>query len=797
MRPTLLSISVLFFGYGVLSTLGSGSAPGTIHPSTTSLESRAIAKIGAALQRDVVQPPPQSGYWLGQIQHRGTSAFNDNPSSYKVYRNVKDYGAKGDGVTDDTNVIHHLAFLDGNRCGQGCASSTVTPALVFFPSGTYVVSQPIVPYYYTAMVGDAKNPPTLLATPDFNGAAVIDSDPYTDGNNWWINQSNFYRAVRNFVIDIRNIPASQTGTGVHWQVAQATSLHNVRVEASTAPGSMHRGENGSGGFLSDVTFNGGQYGMFVGNQQFTVRNLRVSNAQTAVYSAWGWAWTYQGVHIHNCSVGFDVELHGSNNILDAKVSNTKVFVKTANTDRTSFQGSIVLDNVKLTNVTDAVTDANGTVLPGGNATISQWVQGNTYSGASGTQTYVEKSVIAPVKPAALLDRHGNVFARARPQYHNLTAADIISVKAEGAIGDGQTDDTAALQATLNKHAGSKVVYFDAGTYRVTSTLKIPVGSKVVGEVWSTILAYGSAFNNITNPTVVVQVGQVGDVGAVELSDLMFSTYAGSAGAIILQINVKESQQGSVGVWDCHFRLGGAKGLGLGANECPAQGSGANCISSFLSLHITKSASAYFENVWAWTADHDNDDPQLSQIDIYSGRGILSESSNGPVWFIGTASEHHALYQYNIVNSTNVYAGAIQTETPYYEPNQGTNAYFASLANYHDPVYQPGASALALTIQQSSDVFIYGTGLYSFFSSYSQDCSGSSSCQSEIVEVGSTNINTWIFGLSTAGSTSMLNIDGKPVIDYSVNVNSFPSTVTAFTTGRGHIGKAAKQKRRFA
>jgi hypothetical protein len=65
------------------------------------------------------------------------------------------------------------------------------------------------------------------------------------------------------------------------------------------------------------------------------------------------------------------------------------------------------------------------------------------------------------------------------------------------------------------------------------------------------------------------------------------------------------------------------------------------------MHLTNNSNGYFENVWAWVADHDIDDPTNTQVTVAVARGILIESP-GPTWLIGTSSEHSMLYQVSLI-----------------------------------------------------------------------------------------------------------------------------------------------------
>ncbi|KIW04779.1 uncharacterized protein PV09_03968 [Verruconis gallopava] len=745
----------------------------------------------------IAQASGSTQYWLSNIQRQGTVAFGD--ASYKIFRNVKtDCGAAGDGSTDDTAALNQC-IASGNRCGPNCDSSTVTPAILYFPPGTYVVSQPLNMYYYTQMIGDALQPPTIKAAANFQGMAVLDSDPYdynNGGKNWFTNQNNFFREVRNFVIDLTAMPASQ-GAGIHWQVAQATSLQNIRFEMVQGTNSNQIGifmDNGSGGFMADLTFNGGNYGMFLGNQQFTTRNLTFNNCNTAMFMNWNWLWTFKSVNVNNCKVGLDMANNPPNQTVGSVILQDSVFKTTVAAVNSSFSqssiptggGTLVLDNVDFTGSPVAVQHFDGTPILQGGSVVKAWTQGQQYVGSNGTrvQAVLESP---PAKPDALL-ANGMIFERIKPQYEQYPASAFVSVKSAGAKGDGATDDTAAIQNAMNNIQDGQILYFDHGAYIVTKTINVPKNIKITGEIWPLIMASGDFFANQDQPQPVFKIGDIGDVGSVELSELMFETAGPAPGAIMIQWNSGASAQGSNGMWDVHARIGGSAGTQLQWDKCaknPNVTHGANpeCIGANTLLHLTQTSSVYIENCWFWVADHELDLPaKPAQIDIYNGRGVLIESQ-GPVWMYGTASEHSVLYNYQVQNASNIYMGLIQTESPYFQSNPAAPAPFNLVANV-DPPFNTYTSdqdkkAWGLRVVDSSNILVYGAGLYSFFDNYDQVCVASNNCQNRIVSIEGNVDNLNLFGLSTKASVSMVSSVGGYVLSGSAN-NGNAMTVDSVT-----------------
>ncbi|KAG4434297.1 hypothetical protein IFR05_010210 [Cadophora sp. M221] len=767
-------------------------------------------------------------FWLEWITKRGVAPYNPQGTAYPVYRNVKNYGAKGDGLTDDTAAIN-AAIAAGTRCkpgapGVGCQSSTISPATVYFPAGTYLISAPIVQYYMTNLIGN-PNPgqmAVLKATAGFSGIALIDSNPYLSADPAYGATNVFYRQVRNLVFDTTSQPAGTLARGIHWPTAQATSIQNCVFKMSQVSGNKHQGvfiENGSGGFLNDLIFYGGDHAMDVGSQQFTSRNLTFYNSATAIYQVWDWSWTYMGLSINNCKVGIDMsnggssaQLVGSVVVIDSTFSNTPVGIASArsSTSQPNSGGSLALENVIFTNVPVAVKGPTSTSLAGSTGTITistGWVQGNVYSPTGPNKAM--SPVSSFIRPASML-KGTRYYTRSKPQYETILSADFYSIRAAGAKGDGVADDTAIIQSLINSAtAAGKIVYFDYGVYKVTSSITIPPGAKIVGESYPTIMASGAFFSNINGPVPVVRVGAAsGQTGVVEWQDMIVSTQGNAAGAVLIQWNLASPAGTPSGMWDVHTRIAGFKGSNLQTAECPTTAAQPNnkCIAAWQSMIIGNIANGlYMENVWLWTADHDLDDVanKNTRITAYAGRGLSCESTVGNIWLIGTAVEHHVLYQYQFMNTKNIFMGFIQTETPYFQPSPKATIPFPVFPARHDPnfsVFCAGKSdncnlAWGLRVLNSQNILVYGAGLYSFFNNYSLTCSDHTAtvyneyCQNQIfgIDQGGGTGQTYsgstvfVYGLNTVGAVSMVDRNGASAAAERANTGNFASSIIRFVT----------------
>lgn len=77
--------------------------------------------------------------------------------------------------------------LEVQRCGARCNATSTRGAVIYFPPGEYLISKPIMQYYYTIFTGDPVRRPTIVGSSDFQGIALIDTDyyiPNADGSEW-------------------------------------------------------------------------------------------------------------------------------------------------------------------------------------------------------------------------------------------------------------------------------------------------------------------------------------------------------------------------------------------------------------------------------------------------------------------------------------------------------------------------------------------------------------------------------------------------------------------------------------
>ncbi|SMY20093.1 unnamed protein product [Zymoseptoria tritici ST99CH_1A5] len=775
MMTFLLPISCIFF---LLQLSNGQNLPiSTSYDSSTSL---CEIETGAA----------QSAFWLGQITHEGTSPFLLNGEDYQVFRNVKEYGAVGDGTTDDTNAFNR-AITEQSRMGGGKGSGGTTgqPALIYVPPGTYVVSSKVQLFVGTQLIGDAVNRPTIKASPKTRNSTKI-IDGYDFGTQ---STTNFYIGVRNIIIDTTAATSNDTIFALNWAVSQATSLINVDFvmpKGSNHIGIEMNGETSGGGsglFMGDLNFVGGRFGIFFSNQQYSIRGCRFTDVGTAIKIDHAFVVTLQQIECVNVEICVDMGgsgVTGSLSLIDSSCVSCGTVV--------SGSSSIVLENIavrdsgptlKVDGVPRNLGDLTGKTYVAGhifrspngglnsttaNSTMTNSTTVNPPNTNSSTPASASGTLLRYTKRGNLVDSSGRYFSKQLPQYEQYPVSAFASVKSAGAKGDGVTDDTAAIQQALLRNANCKITYFPHGIYLVTDTIYVPPGSRIVGEVWSTISASGAMFKDENAPRPMIQVGKPGEVGLAEFTDMQFSAADVLPGAILVEVNMAGKNQGDVSFHNTHYRVGGAADSLL---ETACQTISEPCKAVFLVLHLTKSSSTYIENAWLWSADHDLDNVYVQQIG--TGRGMLVEATKG-TWLVGTGSEHHTLYAYQFVDASNVFAALMQVETPYWQPLPRAPLPWTPDAAWNDPDFAGCQAsnisqcnmqwALRIIGKNTHTLPFYGQGFWLFFNGPNYgSCTGpGGTCQINIVDLEDVGRNAGVelYNLNTKGVQNLITVGGS-------------------------------------
>lgn len=722
-----------------------------------------------------------SGFWYEKITHNGQSSFlsTEVKKNYPVFRNVvKDFGADNTGQNDAAGAIQiaiEAGASNGPKRNARSMGTTGQPAIVYLPSGTYLMKSSVQFFVGTVLVGDPTNPPVLKAAPDFRDDHIVFAkDPNVEGTN------NFYIGLKNVILDSTSVDTARTIALVDWTVSQATQLTNVVFNMPTGS-NAHVGlttqyDYNSNIIVNDLRFNGGAIGMKLNGQQWVFKNLTFSGTSTGVVAG-GTNIVFLGCQFENGNIGIDANgTSGSLTIIDSKGSGLNSLVVSANSGGAG--NAIILENVENSGTT--VSLGNNPVLSGNMP--DTWVHGNLYSAGNANKNHVEGQTVVTKRVTDLLVGGKNYFIMPPPTYSEFPVEQVLNIKTvsdKPVYGDGVTDDTQNINDILAQNRDCKVIYFPAGTYIVTDTIFVPANIRIVGDPYaSAISASGSKFTDINAVRPMIRFGYPGDIGVLHVSDMMFTVADVLPGCQVVEVNIAGNSQGDVGFWNTHFRIGGAAGSLI---ETKCQGSPADCKAAWGLLRLTSTSSAYIENMWGWTADHDLDGSRPQTI--ATGRGLLVEA-NKATWLVGTGFEHNTLYQYNFQQARNVFSALQQSESPYWQgpgnllaPAPWDQNLIASDPDYSECAANDATCRMALfeLIRSSSNLFLYGGCNWVFFNN-KQSCQGD--CQQNAIRIMDSS-SLYLYGTNTKSTTNMVLNGNTPIAKQSDNAGGWGGVIAAY------------------
>lgn len=390
----------------------------------------------------------------------------------------------GDGQADDTAAVQSALDRARDTTGHG---------IVFLPSGRYRISRTLLVPAGVRIFGVGRTRPVLMLgdhTPGFqSGLAML--IVFTGGDQYQVgtvavpvpgivpagrvvrdaNSATFYSAMSN--IDIELGQGNPAAAAIRFRLAQHGFLSHMNFRL----GSGFAGVYQAGNEMEDVHFAGGRYGIVSEKTspawQFTLLDSTFDGQRDAAIREHEVDLTLVNVAIRNTPVGIDID-EGYSDSLWGKdvrfenVSKAAVIISSENSPFTQ----IGFDNAVASNTpVFARFRESGRTVAGTGATYRVASFGHGYA-VAGLGQMGATATTSRITPLANLPPRRAPAIRALPPVAQWTDVRTLGVK-----GDGQTNDTAALQRAIDTH---RVLYFPAGFYSVRNTLTLRADSVLLG-----------------------------------------------------------------------------------------------------------------------------------------------------------------------------------------------------------------------------------------------------------------------------------------------------------------------------
>lgn len=392
--------------------------------------------------------------------------------------------ATGDGVADDTAAIQQALDTAKGKREHG---------LVFLPSGRYRITRSLIVPIGVRVFGTGPTRPVLLLAPNTPGfqEGVSTMVVFSGGDQYNVgdvpvpvptvvprskvvrdaNSATFYSSMSN--VDIEIGEGNPAAAGVRFRMAQHAFLSHMEFRL----GSAFTGVYMAGNVMEDVHFKGGRYGIVTEKTspawQFTLLDSTFDGQAEAAIREHEAGLTMVNVEIRNTPVGIRID-DGYGDSFWAKnlrLENVSQAGLVIGAEKSVFT-QVGLDNAVASNVPTLVRFA------GSDRTIAG--KGRTYRVASfshgvkvkGIETVGETATDVEIAPLAAMPATGRPAIRALPP-----VAEWVNVKTLGVLGDGKTDDTAAIQRAIDTRP---VLYFPVGWYIVTDTIRLKPDTVLVG-----------------------------------------------------------------------------------------------------------------------------------------------------------------------------------------------------------------------------------------------------------------------------------------------------------------------------